>query len=361
VRFFGVFLAFALLVPVVSAQQVTDAERQRFEEIKARHDRGEPVNAADREFAQRIMQRMNQAQAAARNQDWAKAHPPRETTGMVPLPDLGTGTYQGEEGGLYPGGKTTPPEAHLAAGVARAKQVAANPKIVLLSIGMSNTTQEFSAFQRLAAGAGLNPKLTLVDGAQGGQTAQITADPRANFWRVVEDRLAAGGASAQDVQAVWLKQANAQPAQGFPNAAKKLEADLVATLHNLHDRFPNLKICYLSSRIYGGYAVTPLNPEPYAYEGGFAVKWTIARQIAGDPELNYGASEGPVRAPWIAWGPYLWADGVNGRKQDGLVWLRDDLGPDGTHPSDAGRRKVAQQLLDFLKADPTAKPWVLPH
>lgn len=358
---FRVFLALALLVPAARTQQVTDAERQRFEEIKGRHDRGEPVNAADREFAERILQRMNQAQAAARNVDWAKAHPARESTGLVPLPDLGTGLYQGEQGGLYPDGRNTMPETHLAAGMARAKQIAASGNVVLLSIGMSNTTQEFTVFQKLAAGAGLNPKLKLVDGAQGGQTAQITANPQANFWKVVDERLAAAGVTAQDVQVAWIKQANAQPAQGFPGAARKLEADLVATLHNLHDRFPNLKIAYLSSRIYGGYAATPLNPEPYAYEGGFAVKWTIARQLSGDPELNYDASKGAVRAPWIAWGPYLWADGTKGRKQDGLVWVRTDLGEaDGTHPSDAGRRKVAQQLLDFLKSDPTAKLWVLP-
>jgi lysophospholipase L1-like esterase len=39
------------------------------------------------------------------------------------------------------------------------------------------------------------------------------------------------------------------------------------------------------------------------------------------------------------------------------VYLREDLGPDGTHPSESGRRKVAAQLLDFLKTDPTSKPW----
>ena len=359
VRLFGLLLTFALLAPVVSGQPVTDAERQRLEEIRARHDRGEAVSAADREFAQRTMQRLNQAQAAARNTDWAKAHPPRESTGLVPLPDLGTGWYRGEQGGLYPGGSNTPPQPHLATGLVLARRIAASGKIVLLSIGMSNTTQEFSAFQLLAAHAALNPKLVIVDGAQSGQTAQITANPQANFWRVVDERLAAAGAAAADVQAAWIKQANAGPSQGFPDA-RKLEDDLVATLHNLHDRFPNLKICYLSSRIYGGYAATPLNPEPYAYEGGFAVKWVVARQIAGDPELNYGAAEGAVRAPWIAWGPYLWADGVKGRKQDGLVYVRGDVGADGTHPSDAGRRKVAEQLLDFLKTDPTAKGWFLP-
>jgi hypothetical protein len=135
--------------------------------------------------------------------------------------------------------------------------------------------------------------------------------------------------------------------------AKKLEADLVATLHNLHDRYPNLKVAYLSSRIYGGYASVPLNPEPHAYEGGFAVKWTIARQIAGDAELNFDAAKGAVRAPWIAWGPYLWADGVKGK------WMREDVGPDGTHPSNSGREKVGRMLLDFLKQDATSRGWFL--
>jgi lysophospholipase L1-like esterase len=295
--------------------------------------------------------------------------PPRESTGLVPLPDLGRGMYQGEQGGLYPGGQNAPPAAHLNAGLALAKRIvpldssgkpSESGKIVLLSIGMSNTTSEFKAFQLLAAREkGLNSKLVIVDGAQGGQTARITAGPNANFWNVVERRLSAAGVAGNQVEAVWIKQANAQPSAAFPAEAKRLQADLVATLRNLHDRFPNLKIAYLSSRIYGGYAATPLNPEPHAYESAFAAKWTIAGQIAGDPDLNYDPAKGAVRSPWIAWGPYLWADGTKGRRQDGLVYRREDLGPDGTHPSESGRRKVAAQLLDFLKTDPTSKPWFL--
>jgi hypothetical protein len=125
---------------------------------------------------------------AAENEEWAKAHPPRESSGLVPLPDLGAGTYQGAPGGLYPGGRNTPPKAHLEVGLALAKklvpldaegQPAESGKIVLLSIGMSNTTQEFQAFQRLAAReAGLNRKLVLVDGAQGGQAAGLQPIPR---------------------------------------------------------------------------------------------------------------------------------------------------------------------------------------
>ncbi len=57
----------------------------------------------------------------------------------------------------------------------------------------------------------------------------------------------------------------------------------------------------------------------------------------------------------LLWGPYLWADGVNPRKGDGLVYKAADLGQDGTHPSNDGRDKVAQQLLKFFKADPFVK------
>src|SRR5205814_1768471 len=125
----------------------------------------------------------------------------------------------------------------------------------------------------------------------------------------------------------------------------KLEADTLALLHNARAVFPNLRIAYLGSRIYGGYASTPLNPEPYAYEGAFSVRRLIQRQISGDPELA------EAKAPLLLWGPYLWADGTNGRKIDKLVWERSDVGPDGTHPSDTGREKVANLLLAFFSGD----------
>ena len=32
---------------------------------------------------------------------------------------------------------------------------------------------------------------------------------------------------------------------------------------------------FLQSRTYGGYATTNENPDPYAYEYGFATKWLI--------------------------------------------------------------------------------------
>jgi hypothetical protein len=53
----------------------------------------------------------------------------------------------------------------------------------------------------------------------------------------------------------------------------------------------------------------------------------------------------------------LWADGLKGRKTGDLVWAREDLAADGTHPSPIGQHKAAEQLLRFFKSDPTARPW----
>ncbi|MCX7014147.1 MAG: hypothetical protein NTW86_16625, partial [Candidatus Sumerlaeota bacterium] len=114
---------------------------------------------------------------------------------------------------------------------------------------------------------------------------------------------------------------------------------------------------YLSNRIYGGYASTDLNPEPYAYETGFGDRWVIQDQIKGVPGLNFDPAKGEVKAPVLLWGPDLWADGLTPRKSDGLIWKVDEYRSDGTHPNDLARKKVADMLLKFFKTDPTAKIW----
>jgi lysophospholipase L1-like esterase len=36
------------------------------------------------------------------------------------------------------------------------------------------------------------------------------------------------------------------------------------------------------------------------------------------------------------------------------VYKRDDFREDGTHPTDSGQQKIAEQLLKFFQTDPTA-------
>jgi hypothetical protein len=288
-------------------------------------------------------------------------------TGLVPLSELGSGTYSGFPGGLYPGGVNDPPAAHFADAMQRAGEVvprnaAGNPDpqglIGMIAVGMSNTTHEFGAFERNEdTNRNRNARLVLMDTAFGGQTAAIIASATAGYWTTMSQRLAAMGLTAAQVQVAWLKEADAGPPDDFPGHAVVLRDELELAVDNLHDKFPNLKLCYLSSRIYGGYAAPgSLNPEPQAYESGFSVKWLIEDQIAGDPGLNYGRIPGPVRAPLLLWGPYLWADGTTPRG-DGLTWQVTDLESDHTHPSPSGEQKVAALLSAFFAAEATAAPW----
>jgi hypothetical protein len=269
------------------------------------------------------------------------------SAGFTPLSDLGARTFHGYRGGLYPGGRNAPPRRYLAQGLAAAARVQPIAgKIVLLSIGMSNTTMEFSAFAQLAAA---DPRrsagVTLVDGAEGGMDALRIAPSDSPYWQFVEQRLQQAGATDAQVQAVWLKEAIAGESEGFPADAQRLRGALRQIVADLAAKFPNLRLVYVSSRIYAGYASTQLNPEPAAYDSGFAVKWLVGDRI-----------DGHIRGPWVGWGPYLWADGTTPRK-DGLSWSCSDLGSDGTHPSPSGVQKVARALLAFFTGDPTAKAW----
>lgn len=138
------------------------------------------------------------------------------SVGFKPLTELGTGLYKNYAGGLYPNGQNQRPATHDSIGRALVQQIKplnssgvedlTNGKIVLVSIGMSNTTQEFSTFVSIAnADPSKNPQLVIVDGAQGGQTASVISDPNANFWTVFDQRLAAAGVTGQQVQAAWVK------------------------------------------------------------------------------------------------------------------------------------------------------------
>jgi hypothetical protein len=142
----------------------------------------------------------------------------------------------------------------------------------------------------------------------------------------------------------------------FPTDLGNQESDLSNLARNLHTYFPNLKLAYLSSAYYGGYSPSSY-PEPAAYEGGYAFSSVIQDQINGDPTLNYDPSKGAVMAPWLSWGPYIWANGLNPRS-DGLTWSCQDVAADGTHPSTpGGRDKTAGLIITNFKTDDTIAPW----
>ncbi|MFN0137328.1 MAG: hypothetical protein ACKVS9_14590 [Phycisphaerae bacterium] len=305
------------------------------------------------------------------------------STGAIPIIDLGAGQYLGQfAGGLYPGGLNVPPQAHFQAARTAAQNIRPlspaglpNPagKYVMLSIGMSNTTQEFcggatcrpwSFGGQAATDVAVNHTwLEIVDGAAGGQAAPDWESPtHANYVRI-NNLLQNRGLSEAQVQAAWVKLANRNPTASLPDPSADafvLLTQLGNISRTLRTRYPNLKIIYLSSRTYGGYAEGTLNPEPFAYESAFGVKWLIEaqiRQAAGqgiDPRA--GDLDPTTVAPMLVWGPYLWTDGTTPRS-DGLTWDCVDVEADGVHPSPSGEEKVGDLLLDFMLTSPLAAPW----
>ena len=314
------------------------------------------------------------------------AGPPTDTV-RVPLTDLLTKTYYGHAGGLYPGGINQPPADHDSAARARRKSIQPldvngdeSPfgKYVLLSIGMANTTQEWcsqnsgppctawSFMGKAAVDPGVNHNsLVIVNGAAEGQDAPAwTSATSPAYDRIKVGRLAPLGLSENQVQAVWVKLEDQKPELSLPDDsadAYLLLTNLGQVMRSLRARYPYLRIVFISSRSYGGFGTTDLNPEPFAYESGFSVKWLIESQIDemhGKPAnprvgtLDYVKKAAPI----IVWGPYLWANGTTPRS-DGVLWNRVDFEEDGTHPSQMGESKVAAMLLDFFKNSPYSKCW----
>lgn len=292
-----------------------------------------------------------------------------------PLTELGLETYTRMDGqvteftgGLYPDGSNVRPAEHEAAGQALAAQIVPldvegrpdplEGKIGLLSIGMSNTDMEFGAFiEMVRQNPQVNSHLALINGAQPNRTAERWVDPLAPPWMEIERRLERQRLSAAQVQVAWIKQTHTRGGD-FPAKAQALQSDLEAIARNLRAKFPNLKLAFFSSRTRSYMIERGLSPEPVAFEGGFAVKWMIEKQINGDAGLNYDPAMGDAAVPYLSWGPYLWIDGTQPRL-DGRVWLAEDLRSDCTHPSQAGTRKVAEMLFEFFSTDSLTRSWFL--
>jgi len=348
---------------------------QRARELLRKQRQGQTLTEGERRYLRQAIEARRKA-ARTRGPGGRRPTGGKESTGLVPLCEMDNDArYKGQDGGLYGGGRNTPTDAHAAAARRELAKVrpldaegepASDGRIVLMSIGMSNTSQEFGAFLPLAANdPNKAPCVVVVNSSFGGMDVTAWAESRrgryGTTWEGAGRRLKAADVTAKQVQVIWLKQAKINPAASgeFPAHARKLADGIARILDLAKKAYPNLRVAYLSSRIYAGYAVTPLNPEPYAYESAFSVRWLIQEQAGGSARLNYDPARGPVRCPLLLWGPYLWADGTTAREADKLTYTRDDLAGDGTHPSASGRAKVAHLLLRFFQTDPLARTWYL--
>lgn len=297
--------------------------------------------------------------------------------GRTPLLDLGLSTYsrdgQGnEDGGLYGGGVNTAPTAHQNAGVALGSEIqkldtngdpSPSGKIVLLSVGMSNTKYHWAQFVSDAvADPEVSGDVHIINGAVSSFDApRIAANINGKYWAEhIPNALSAAGRTAEQVQAIAMLQAIAGPTGDYNTHKAAVMGYYTTIVQYMYTLYPNLKQVWIWNRMYAGYAGAGVpSPEPYAYEQAFAIRQLILDQIAGEPDLNYDSSQGPVVAPWIAWGPDAYADGTTTRS-DGLLYLCSDMrADDGMHPATPGAvDKVSDLLLTHFKTN-SATTWFL--
>ncbi len=277
----------------------------------------------------------------------------------VPLTDL-TRSYRGLDIGLYPGRRTTVPPEHLAIGLEQAARIrpldvrgdpSPTGRVILLSVGMSNTSMEFGRFVKDAArNPAVSRRLTILNGALSGMDAAAWTDRNGPAWQFALRTVGRGDLSPTQVQVVWLKQTHIRTTP-FPQEVDALAADIQQILRIAKAVFPNLRMVLLSSRTRAGVPGGQGPAEPQAYETAFAVRRVIEAQMA---------NAGPVgaRDVWLRWGPYLWAN--EAPRSDGFAWTCDDLVPrDLIHPSESGSAKVSDELMAFFMTDATTAPWFL--
>jgi hypothetical protein len=314
-------------------------------------------------------------------------------------------------------------------------------KIGVVTIGMSHWTKElcteqppnllppsqcdpYSFIYKMTNTTGINPSMVLVDCAQDGHPAEdwINDTVAGMYSNCANNILPYYGLTEHQVQVILLKQADsgqrdtlvALPQSGFvgcppptippPNGIESTYdacylmnyigqiARFVETRYTDSQGHGNVRQMFVHARIYAGYSngINPLNPEPFAYEQGLALKWIVQSQI---DEVYYHKSpifpvgslnftSNPPVAPWIDWGTYLWANGATHWCSHCTVnynWVQSALSGtcpaneecdyqtmsddgsqlDDVHPSACGRDKVSNALLKFYCTSPVTT-WFRP-
>lgn len=258
---------------------------------------------------------------------------------VVALPELGTGFYKGEQGGLYPDGLNVPPASYLAELEAMAAQLAQDDELVVACLGMSMMQNACSGFinNGYASGANVNPALYVINAAVGSkQQNWELVDHR--VWSDSKSRLASVGYVPEDVDVILYHNAWAGPTLPFPDHSLMMMDSLRVTMDNIVYHYPNTQIIYLNSRHYGGWNPDSKSPEPWAYEEGFSYKWLIEERINGE-----------IDTPLLAWQAYQWVP----------TWPQSFFVEDGLHLSLEGQAASAEVWANFFSTSSYIAPWYL--
>lgn len=303
-----------------------------------------------------------------------------DSTGLIPLVDLGTGLYMGTwEGGLYDGGSNIPPTEHKNKGLSIISKLKpldtlgnvdwVNGKVVLAGFGASTVGGPFNhMIQIMKDSTDQSGCMKAVNAANGSDGIAAMYIGNEEYWEYIRVyKLGEKGLTPDQVQVGWLMHSSRTDSNGedINSYVDTMVNRFTTALKAMLFYYPNLKVVFVSGFPYGGYAdsmkvLYHIIHEPVSYHHNFAVRELIDRQIDGAPSLKY---KGPTKqVPYLVWGPNLWADGEKPNAYDGLTWNCETefaIDGGGYHLTNAGKDKMAFILLDFFRTNILSAPWFM--
>ncbi|MBK6730983.1 MAG: hypothetical protein IPG60_08455 [Bacteroidetes bacterium] len=286
------------------------------------------------------------------------------STSFIPLADLKNDTFNNYNGGKYPNGQNAIPLAHYKKGIQLFNAIfpidinghidSINGKIGFMILGFSTAAMTGNVFKLICTMKDLDPHLTIGIGAQGGMDINAMLDEGSGYWRKAILDLSNVGLSNAQIQLIWISTGDMQSASlEFPKQSIALADKYHTLLLMIKQKYPNIKIVFLSDRTFAGYIDNngpQLLAEPTAYYTSWAVKFLIERQLQSLTDYTYSD------IPFIDWGPMLWTNGETGDSYN-YKWDCDDAAKGGIHPTAKGRSKEAIRLYNFFSNHPYTKQW----
>jgi hypothetical protein len=289
-------------------------------------------------------------------------------TAKIPINDLGTRTYMGYVGGLYPGGTNTPSGTYardllnackLVVPIDTFGNASATGNIVFISLGGSTSGKMFDSMQsKTVNNPKTNPALRLLKCSNGFGSASLNSilNPADPYWEHVTQIIRGNKSSYRQVQVIYLETDDSSVSVKFPSRPDTVKTALQACFRTFKQLFPNCKLVYLLGRTqtfeYDTIKQKRFNREPAPYYFGWAVKWAIQDQINGAPGTAYKGKN--TVSPLITWGWYEW--GTDTPRQDGFKWTQQDT-RDGLHATSVGEDTLSTRFQNFLLNDQTASIW----
>jgi len=293
-------------------------------------------------------------------------------TAKIPINDLGTRTYFGFTGGLYPGGANSPSGQYardlgnfarsiLPLNASGVKDSSANGKIAFISLGGSTGGNLMNALKAKTDGnTKTNPFLNLVSCSNGYSSGSFNSimNPNDPYWQHVDQVLKGHSISYRQVQVIYIESEDSTNLIFFPGRAYRVRNEFEACMRLCKIKFTNLKLVYVEGRTttFDKYQIP--NREPSLYYNGWGEKFAIQDQINGKSGTQYKGDS--AVAPLVTWAWYQWANGTTTPRQDGFVWTKN-MTTDGIHATDAGEDTLASRFQNFLLTDRYASIWYANH